>query len=67
MHDEWYTVVEHTDAGGRRFEDGVDLLLARDTTRPSYWNLASRSCALRLERLDDYSEGDQTSSRTRNY
>lgn len=31
-HDEWYTKIEHTQAGGRRFDDGVDLLLARDAT-----------------------------------
>ena len=31
-YDEWHTMVEHREAGGRRFDDGVDLLLSRDTT-----------------------------------
>lgn len=28
----WRTIVEHTEAGGWPFDDGVYLLLARDTT-----------------------------------
>lgn len=43
-HDEWYTVVVHTKAGGRRFDDGI--YIARDTTMDQHMAILRSEDAL---------------------